>query len=135
MKIYNRYDVPNSPAQDLGGESPTQQQFANDQDINTIMARYNSTGILPQLKDRPIFGDFSNISDFQTAKFQLVAAENSFKKIKPEVRLAFDNDPGLFLHAMDNADDPEIKEKLQKLGIINKPAPDAPAPAEPLNPA
>ena len=49
------------------GSSVTQQQFKEECDINTIVRNFGVTGQLPITAMQPLVGDFTGITDFQSA--------------------------------------------------------------------
>lgn len=105
----------------------THQEFREECDINTIMARYNATGVMPQpwkSPPKPLWGDFSSVPEFQAAQQLLVDARDAFLSLPAKVRARFHNDPAevlAFVH------DPDNLEEARKLGLAN-PAPPSPAP-------
>lgn len=78
--------------------SYTQQQFADEVDINTIVRRF---GVTPQVAlDRMgVFADFSGVYDYQSALEKVQGARDRFMSLPPEVREAFRNDPGILIEA------------------------------------
>lgn len=82
---------------DTGGESLVQQHLRDEQDINVIMRRFMVTGTLPQAVDIGMFGDFTEIEDFESAVERVDRAYDVFMKLPAEVREKFDNDPGKLL--------------------------------------
>ena len=48
-------------------EGVTQQSFKEECDINVIVERFGLTGQLPENLRMPVSGDFTGITDFQTA--------------------------------------------------------------------
>lgn len=101
--------------------SRAQQQFAKDADINVIMSRYQKSGVLVDPvkigNRRAIFGDFSDVQDFHTARNQVLQAEAEFMSLPARVRAKFDNDPAQLLAFV--ADDANYDEAL-KLGLVEK---------------
>ena len=71
IPIYSRFNPPPSVDTKFEGESMTQQHFQDEVDINNIIKRYSSTGFLvdplTSPSGQPMFGDFSDVIDFQTA--------------------------------------------------------------------
>ena len=49
------------------GVSRTQQSFRDECDINNILRKFNVTGQLPIGSVQPQYGDFSGITDYQSA--------------------------------------------------------------------
>lgn len=115
--------------------SLTQQQFADECDINTIVKRFGLTGQLPDNPRLPTYGDFTGVTDFQTALNAVRAAEEDFLALPGAIRAEFDNDPQKLLRAVE---DPEQQAKLIRLGLATaKPpvvAPDAPPRPDPEPP-
>lgn len=100
-------------------EGMTQQQFKDETDINTIVRRFGLTGDLPQNLNMPVSGDFTGISDYQTAVNLVLKADEEFMTLPGEMRARFNNDPAQLLAFLD---DPNNKDEAEKLGIVNKPA-------------
>lgn len=106
------------------GETLTQQQYADDCDVNRIMERYMKTGLMPQTVAPLLEGDFSNLPSYQEALHTIMDAEKMFMQIPAKTRLHFDNDPQKL---MDYLKDEKNNEEAIKLGLKVKkdePAPD-----------
>lgn len=109
--------------------SLTQQQFAEDADINVLVRRFGLTGKMPESLYLPTYGDFSGIDDFRSALEAIDAAEASFMALPAHLRAELDNDPALFVDFCSN---PANRDRLKELGLTR--ALDAP-PAPPVPPA
>ena len=59
----------------------TQQHYKDETDINNILRQFNITGLLPENTLSPRYGDFSGISDYQSALNAVIAAESDFELI------------------------------------------------------
>ncbi|AYQ58199.1 putative VP3 [Microviridae sp.] len=95
-KIYSRFDLPVVDGKRFPGKTRTQQQYKEECDINTLMARYRDQGILP--RGRAVqYGDFSTLESYQEAQNLLVQAREQFDSLPSEQRARFKNDPALFL--------------------------------------
>lgn len=119
----------------IEGPSMTRQEFAEESDINTLMARYEKTGIFPGQMNaaEPRYLDLTGMPDFQEAMHMLIAAEEAFMSLPATVRRDFDNDPGKFVAF---AEDRENLPKLREWGLAPpEPVPDAPMRVEVVNPA
>lgn len=102
-----------------------QQQFKDECDINTIAARFGLTGQMPLVVNLPQYGDFTSVTDYQTALNSVLAAQASFMALPPNIRERFANDPqNLLLFVSDDANIPEARE----LGLL----PPEPIPATPV---
>jgi len=97
--------------------SRTQQSFRDECDINTILKRFNVTGQLPVGSVQPQYGDFSGITDYQSALNAVMAAQDSFLQLPAKVRAKFDNDPALFV---DWASDEANKDEMKALGLLRE---------------
>ena len=96
--------------------SLAQQQFKDECDINTILERFNVTGQLPVMPLQPQFGDFSGVTDYQTALNAVLDAQESFDALPARVRERFANDPAAFVDfCLDEANRGEMKA----LGLID----------------
>lgn len=78
----------------LGGESLTQQHFAEEVDINTIMRRFGATGQVAQFMSEGAYGDFTGIEDYDGALERIGRVDEAFMKLPAEVREQFGNDAG-----------------------------------------
>lgn len=108
-------------------ESLTQQQFAEESDINVIVERFGLNGELPANPVMPQYGDFSAVSDFQSAMNAVLKAQADFMELPAKVRSRFDNDPQKLLEFVADSGN---AEEARVLGLL-KPVE---APAEPLKP-
>lgn len=109
--------------------SMTQQHFKDETMIDNILQKYAETGFLidPFSPKRPIqFGDFSDVTDFQTAQNAVARATEYFESLPSHVRSSFNNSPSEFLQALN---DPEQRSKLEDLGFV------APEPSKEPQPA
>lgn len=96
--------------------SKTQQAHAAECDINNIVARYKQTGILPEIARQGVFGDVSNIPDYQTALNIVEDAEKAFMALPAKVRERFGHNPG---ELVDFVQDVKNREEAIKLGLIS----------------
>jgi phage internal scaffolding protein len=116
--------------------SRTQQHFRDECDINTILERFNVTGQLPAGSVQPQYGDFSGITDYQSALNAVMAAQNSFFALPAKIRAKFDNDPALFVEF---ASDEANKDEMKALGLLREETAQAvvssPSEAVPAEPA
>jgi len=94
----------------------TQQHFKDECDINNILRQFNITGLLPENPLSPRYGDFTGISDYQTALNQVIAAEDEFMRLPADLRARFDNDPAQLIQFLENSDN---KDEAIKLGLVN----------------
>jgi phage internal scaffolding protein len=95
--------------------SRTQQHFKSECDINHILERFNVTGQLPPGSVQPQYGDFSGITDYQSALNAVMAAQDSFLALPAKVRARFDNNAALFVEF---ASDEANKDEMKALGLL-----------------
>lgn len=98
--------------------SRTQQQFAEESDINEIVRRFGLTGEFPQSFKPPVSGDFTGITDFHSAMNAVLEAQGQFDSLPAEVRDRFRNDPQ---ELFDFVADEKNRDEALKIGLIPKP--------------
>lgn len=98
--------------------SRAQQSFKEECDINEIVRRFGVTGQLPENVRVPQSGDFTGISDYQSALNAVIAAEDAFMELPAIVRERFDNDPQSLLEFVS---DVANRDEAVRLGLVNKP--------------
>lgn len=91
------------------------QSEKDDADINEIMKRFGRTGNLPTPHEIPYYGDFSDVTDYQTALNDLKHAQNAFQGLPSGLRTRFNNDPAELLNFIHN--DANYDEAA-KLGLV-----------------
>lgn len=93
------------------------QEFADECDINNIMARFQRSGALEWAsKYEPQYGDVTGLS-FQRAQDVILAAQQMFDDLPSSVRNRFANDPGAFL---DFVHDEKNRDEMQRLGLLKE---------------
>lgn len=122
-RFFTLYDPPPSPALECKSASLTRQEFVVEADINNIMDKY-AAGLAPiPSGDRtPLFGDFSDVGDYQSNMQRLSDAQDHFMHLPSKIRERFRNDPGELLAFL--ADEANREEAI-KIGLIN-PKPEKP---------
>lgn len=95
-----------------------QQHFKDECDVNTILRKYETTGLLTHVANgTPSYGDFSSVLEFQQAQNILIEAQDAFDALPASLRKRFDNDPVVMLEFIEN---PDNREEAEKLGFIKK---------------
>lgn len=93
----------------------TKQSFGPECDINTIMARYQSTGEMPVINQvAPQYLDLDQ-TDFQEAMQIVAGAQTLFAELPSALRTRFNNDPGQFLAFTTN---PDNRAEMRALGML-----------------
>ena len=121
-----------------GGDPMTKQSEKDEADINTIMARWTSTGQIDHMAPGEArYGDFTDREEYHLALSRVREAEAHFHLVPAHIRKRVDNDVGKFFEFVT---DPERREELVELGLAEqldptlpdpKPDGDPPAPADP----
>ncbi len=99
--------------------SLAQQHYKEECDINTILGKFNITGLLPESPLSPRYGDFTGISDYHTAMNRVIAAQDEFEALPANIRARFDNDPAKLIEFLENSDN---RLEAEKLGLVEKAA-------------
>lgn len=112
-----------------GGEKMTKQSFRDEVDINSLVARYRQTGIMPHTRTRtPLYGDFSMAQDLQATLDTVRTTNESFMALPAAVREAANNSPVQLLEML--ATDEGISQ-LEAQGLILSDDPDDLLPPDP----
>ncbi len=112
--------------------SRTKQSFRDECDINNILRQFNVTGELRVGSVQPQYGDFSGITDYQSALNAVMAAQDSFLQLPAKVRAKFDNDPALFVEF---ASDEANRDEMKAMGLLHEETAQAvvTSPSEPVS--
>lgn len=96
--------------------SMAQQQFADECDINNIMAKYQKTGEFTHATNKQgVYADFTNITDYRAMVDTVMYAREAFALLPAQVRARFRNDPAQLLEFIQN--DKNYDEAV-KLGLL-----------------
>lgn len=126
-------DVRRAVRKEFKKPSRTRDSSKDSTDINLIMRKYEKTGLITHLNKRnAVFGDFSNVQDYQTACQAVIEANNAFMTIPARVRARFGNDPGQLIAFLAN---PANDKEAVQLGLkVVKEVPPSPPVASPEPP-
>ena len=76
----------------------TKQAFADETNVNAIMAKYQATGQFTHVNRHPgIYGDFTKVNSLQEALEQIDEARTIFEAMPSETRQAFNHDLSKFI--------------------------------------
>jgi hypothetical protein len=98
----------------------TEQHHTEACDINTILATYMKTGIIPPTDPNAQYGDLSDF-DYQSMQNQIANAHSLFEQLPENVRFRFGNEPYRFLNFVQ---DEKNYDELVEMGLANN-VPDA----------
>lgn len=97
------------------GPGRTKSEFKDESDVNQILKRFQRRGLVDHLaKGTPIYGDFTGVTDYQTAIQQVKDAEAAFLNLPSNIRRRFNNSPGELVMFLD---DPDNLEEAIELGL------------------
>lgn len=98
----------------------TQQHFKEEANINSIMRKYERTGVLVEpgvrMSRAPQFGIFENL-DFHECQNKVALAKEAFMALPSRIRSRFANDPGRLLAFLG---DEENRAEAIKLGLVTE---------------
>lgn len=108
------------------GESLTQQHFAPETDIKTIIKKHDRTGIISHVaRGVARYGDYSEVNEYREALDMVNSANASFMELPAQLRAMFENNAGAFFEFATN---PKNDEKMVQMGLKEAPpSPDSPA--------
>ena len=116
LNFYSAYNRGPRVSIDHFSEDKTMQQFIAECDINTILARYKTTGILPEVRNAaPTYLD-ATAYDFQVAQDIVAEAQSIFYNLPSAIRARFDNDPAQLLEFVHN---PRNLDESVAMGFID----------------
>lgn len=95
--------------------SQTKQSDKDSCDINLIVKRYQTSGILPPVNVQGLFVDVSSMPDYRAAIDQVEFAAGIFRQLTTEQREFFQNDVEAFLDFVSDANNTEA---MKDLGLI-----------------
>lgn len=92
--------------------SLTRQEFSDESDINSIMKRFEKTGMLPANNLTPKYLDLAGApNNLQDVMNIMNEADAAFQRLPAQVRKEFDNDPVKFTEfAMNKENLPKLRE-------------------------
>ena len=94
----------------------TEQHHTDLCDINKILAQFMETGIMPQTKANPQYGDVSEV-DFTEMQNQLATAKTLFEELPEQVKDHFNNEMHSFLNFAEN---PDNLQQMEEWGLAVK---------------
>jgi len=95
----------------------TEQHHSEQCDVNTILATYMKTGILPPIDPNAQYGDLSDF-DYQSMQNQIANANSLFEQLPDNVKHKFGNEPYRFLNFVQ---DEKNYDELVEMGLANNP--------------
>ncbi|AXL14786.1 internal scaffolding protein [Microviridae sp.] len=104
------YNLGNEDYSETFNDGITEQHHTDQCDINKILAQFMETGIMPQTKANPQYGDVSQV-DFQEMQNTLATAKTMFEELPEQVKATFNNEMHSFLNFAENPDNlPQMEE-------------------------
>lgn len=125
MKFCTKYDHMSDQIAPLvfHGESLTRQEFADESNINTILAKYHQGSLVMANGNSAVgaYMDVSEVIDYQGMVDLTIAAQDAFMGLPSSVRKEFDHDPAAFLAAAQDETQRPVFERLGLLEMIEHP--------------
>lgn len=121
MKILTKKDNGHIQVKTMNSiPSKTQQHLKDSTDINLIMERYKKRPDPSIFKKsgKGVYGDFSQVTNFQEAVIQAQSATEAFQSLPAKVRAKFQNNPQELLNFIN---DPNNLNEAIEIGLIEKP--------------
>lgn len=104
---------------DCGDERITEQEHKDECDINNILKKYQTTGLIEHVaKYQGDYHDCIGVGDYLEAQQKIVHAQEMFASLPSQIRERFANEPSQFLEFVQNEDN---KDEMIKLGLMNPP--------------
>jgi phage internal scaffolding protein len=100
------------------GVSRTEQSHKKKCNVNNVISRYYKTGNLDSRMQDGCYGDFTNVSDFQTCLHRVMDANDDFMALPAVIRKRFSNSPANLIEFLS---DEANRDEAVKLGIIPEP--------------
>jgi phage internal scaffolding protein len=118
-KFKTAYDPHTRKPTELDPKSLTHQSMSPECDINSIMKKYERTGVLEHRnRFEGSYGDFTaSPADYQESMNAVLAAEDMFSSLPSKIRRRFHNDPGAFIEYVGN---PDNQEEMISLGLATR---------------
>jgi len=132
LRSYDSKAVSIETQTEVGTVSQTQQQFADEVDVNVILSRFGVSGAMPRVPDG-VYGDFSGIESYDDALAVIEAAEAQFMKLPASVREKFQNDPAVLVRMANEMELEEFQKVLEEPAAPVVAAPAVQPPVEPLS--
>lgn len=99
--------------------SLTKQSFKEICDINRIMARYEKTGLVSHVSNKPgIFEDVTKFGDYKASLDRVNDAQEAFRLLPASLRERFGNSPVGMLQFLA---DSKNREEAMELGLVKRP--------------
>ena len=121
IPVYQGFYRPHAPVDHPGGgELITRQEFAEECDINNMIADFKQTGMFKHVNkhaERGIYANLPDVHDYQEALIQASRANAAFAALPSKIRQKWDNDPRKLLRALA---DPDQRQELEDMGILEK---------------
>lgn len=131
VKVISRYSYDDRPRpgtffdpEDEASRSMTNQDQAQNADINFIVERYEKTGLILDdlgVRRKPMYGDFTKYGSYQDQQYMIAEAQNRFNALPVKVRNRFNNDVAQLVEFVSNIDKAEVMKEAIELGLAKAP--------------
>lgn len=114
---------------DFGTESKVQQQFKDDNNISSLVARANSGEQIMGNSKQPQFIDHTQFEDYTVMLNRVIKVRKYFESLPSSIRGRFENNPQMLLSFLS---DPKNQAEGQDIGLLPMPPKKAKATLTPI---
>lgn len=132
LRQYDAKAVSDATAVDPGTEMLTQQHLKEEVDVNNIVRRFGLSE-LPRWSREGVYGDFTGISDYESAREKIASVDRAFMSLPADIRDRFRNDPAELVRFAESVSEDEFEAAMAP-EASSEPAAPAPAAAPVSNP-
>lgn len=126
MKIFSRYNPPPAVNITVESDSPVQQQFLEETQLDYLLKKYSTLGINPFVASGEFdYLDTTLLPDFQTMQNKVVQIKEYFSGLPSDLRRRFGDNVDNFVQFVQ---DPANSQALIDLGLVEA------QPAQPVEP-
>lgn len=119
-KIKKAYTRTRVTTENSSNKTRCVQSERKNSDINNIVGRAYQTGMMPTLNREALA--LPTALSYQESLNKIVSANQAFERLPSQIRDEFSNNPENLLTAVEQSkSNPELKSKLQQLGVLNTP--------------
>jgi phage internal scaffolding protein len=104
----------NSVKLECKDKSRTKQSFVQETLIQNILRKYRQTGVISHSNQNPVqHGDFIGSMDYKSSLDRIAEVEEEFASLDADTRKKYENDPLVFLEAVEDGTFEVYQEPIQ----------------------
>lgn len=117
LRGYDAKAVSDAVSVDTGDLTLVQQHFKDEVDVNAIVRRFGLVPQLPAWNRQGVYGDFTGVTDFDSAVERIRSTEEAFMRLPAEVRDKFANDPAELVRYAQSVSEDEFNRFLSPASV------------------